>query len=129
MAVKFQSEEWAKEMTNALQANEDVSKAAKGQDTAVQFVTTDAPGGGENKTYFKIVEGVPEVGFGEVENPEATISQTYETACAIDRGELNTQNAFMQGKIKIQGNLMKMMQLQGFVQSVGPATAHIEKEY
>lgn len=129
MAVKFQSEEWAKEMTNALQADESVIGAAKGQNTTVQFVTSEAPGGAENKTFFKIVEGVPEVGIGDVDSPEATISQTYETAVAIDKGELNSQNAFMQGKIKIAGNMMKMMQLTPFVAAVGVATKGIEREY
>lgn len=129
MAVKFQSEEWAKEVTNALQSNETVTNAAKGQNVAIQFVTTDAPGGGEVKTFLRIVDGSPEVGLGEVDGPEATINQTYETAVAIDKGELNSQNAFMQGKLKIQGNVMKLMQLQGFIQAVGPATAGIEREY
>lgn len=129
MAVKFQSEEWAKEVTNALQSNDTVINAAKGQTVAIQFVTTDAPSGGEVKTYLKIADGVPEVGLGDVDNPEATINQNYETAVAIDKGELNSQNAFMQGKLKIQGNIMKLMQLQGFIQAVGPATQAIEREY
>ncbi|MEO7803769.1 MAG: SCP2 sterol-binding domain-containing protein [Actinomycetota bacterium] len=129
MAVKFQSEEWAKEMTNTLQANEAVTGAAKGQNTSVQFVTNEVPGGTENKTFFKIVEGVPEVGVGDIDSPEATITQTYETAVAIDKGELNSQNAFMQGKIKIAGNMMKMMQLQPFVQAVGAATKDVIREY
>ena len=129
MAVQFQSEEWAKEVTNALQSNETVTAAAKGQTVAIAFVTTDAPGGGEVKTFLKISEGVPEVGLGDVDGPEATINQTYETAVAIDKGELNSQNAFMQGKLKITGNVMKLMQMQGFIQAVGPATAGIERTY
>jgi hypothetical protein len=35
----------------------------------------------------------------------------------------------MQGKIKITGNLMKLMQLQGFVSQLGPAVAGLEREY
>lgn len=128
MAVKFQTEEWAKEVTNALQSNEAVGNAAKGQTTAIQFVTSDAPGG-EVKTFVRINDGIAEVGVGEVEGAEATITQNYETAVAIDKGELNSQAAFMQGKIKISGNMMKLMALQGFIQAVGPATAGVEREY
>lgn len=129
MAVKFQSEEYFKEVNNALQANEEVANAAKGKTVRVQIVTADAPGRGEIKTWLKITDGLTEVGLGEVEDPDATISQNYQTATALDQGLLNAQNAFMQGKIKIKGNLMKMMQLQGFLQAVAPATAHIEREY
>lgn len=129
MGVKFQSDEWAKQMTETMQSNDAVANAAKGQSVAVQIVTTETPEGGENKFYFKIAEGVPEIGMGEIENPEATITQTYETAKAIDKRELNTQAAFMQGKLKINGNIMKLMQLQGFLQAVGTATESLEREY
>ncbi|MGI8425257.1 MAG: SCP2 sterol-binding domain-containing protein [Actinomycetota bacterium] len=129
MAVKFQSEEFFKEANEAIAADQAVQSAAKGKNVAVQIVTTDAPGRGQIKTFLKIVEGVPEVGLGEVEKPDATITQNYETAAALDKGELNAQNAFMQGKIKIKGNLMKMMQLQGFLQALAPASAGIDREY
>ena len=129
MAVKFQSEEFFNQANQAIAADEGVQNAARGKNVAVQIVTTDAPGRGQIKTYLKIIEGVPEVGLGEVEKPDATITQNYETAAALDKGELNAQNAFMQGKIKIKGNLMKMMQLQGFLQALAPASAKIEREY
>jgi len=129
MAVKFQSEEFFEEANKAIAADEGVLNAAKGKNVAVQIVTNDAPGRGQIKTYLKIVEGAPEVGLGEVDNPDATITQNYETAAALDKGDLNAQNAFMQGKIKIKGNLMKMMQLQGFLQALAPASAGIDREY
>lgn len=129
MAVKFQSEEFFQQVNAALKSNEAVQSAARGKNVRVQIVTSNAPGEGEIKTFLKITDGVTEVGRGEVESPDATISQDYATATALDKGELNAQNAFMQGKIKIKGNLMKMMQLQGFLQAVAPATAQIEREY
>ncbi len=110
MPVKFLSEEYFKEANDALQSNEAVLKAASGKNVAVQVVTGQVPGAGEVKTYLKITDGMPVVGLGEVDNADATISQDYPTAVALDKGELNAQNAFMQGKIKIKGNLMKMMQ-------------------
>ncbi len=129
MAVKFQSEEYFKELTNALQSNEAVKNAAKGQTVTVQMVTSDAPGGGETKSFLKIADGVPEVSFGEATDAEATLTQTYETAVAIDKGELSGINAFMQGKLKVSGNMMKVMGLQGLMAAIGPAAAGIEREY
>jgi putative sterol carrier protein len=129
MAVKFLTEEWAKEVTNLLQANEAVTKTIKGQNFTIQQAITDVPDRGELKFYARSVDGVPEVVVGEAENPDVTITQNYDVAVAIDKGELNPQAAFMQGKLKIQGNLMKLMQLQGFVSSLGPALAGLEREY
>ncbi|MGQ0679237.1 MAG: SCP2 sterol-binding domain-containing protein [Actinomycetota bacterium] len=129
MAVMFQSEEYFAAANEAISASADVKKAAKGHNVAIQVVTTDYPEVGEKKTFLKIVNGVPEVGLGVIEEPTATISQNYATAVLLDKGELNPQTAFMEGKIKIKGNLIKIMGLQRFLQSIGPATVHIEREY
>lgn len=129
MAVKYLGEDWAKEVNNRLQSSEAVLNAAKGQNVTIQQVVTDVPDSGEVKYYFKLADGQPEVGLGEIDSPEATITQSYETAVAVAKGELNAQNAFMQGKLKITGNLMKLMQLQGFFQALGGAVGDLETEY
>lgn len=129
MAIKFLSDEYYKELNNQLQSNEAVLNAAKGQNVTIQQVTTDTPSGGEVKSFLKITDGAPEVGSGDIANAEATVTQSYETAVAINKGELNGQAAFMQGKLKIQGNMMKLMQLQGFLQAMGSAASGIDTEY
>jgi len=129
MAVKYLSEDWANEVTNLVRQFEPLTKAIKGQNFAIQQVVTDVPDRGEVKWFARSVDGVPEVSLGEVETPDATITQSYDIMVAIDKLELNPQAAFMQGKIKITGNLMKLMQLQGFISQVGPAMAGIEREY
>ena len=129
MAVKFQSDEYFEAANSAMQSSEEVLKEAKGRNVAIQIVTTDYPGIGEKRTFLKIIDGQPSAGQGEIDDPDATIRQNYETAVALDKGELSPQTAFMEGKIKIKGNLMKMMQLQRFMQTLGPAAKHIEREY
>lgn len=129
MGVLYLSEDWAKEVNNRLQSSEAVLNAAKGQSVTIQQVVTDVPDRGEVKYYFKLADGQPEVGVGEIDNAEATINQTYETAVSVAKGELNAQNAFMQGKLKITGNLMKLMQLQGFFQALGGAVGDLDTDY
>ncbi len=128
MALKFLSEEWAKEMTNALNASEEFKSAASGQQTKLQQVVSDAPEG-ESKYYFSLEEGNAEVGLGEITDADATITQNYETAVAINKQELNAQQAFMQGKLKISGNMMKLMQLQGVFNAMPKAVDHVDVEY
>ena len=129
MAVKFQSDEFFKQVNEALGSNEAVTKAAKGHNVAIQVITSDTPGVGTKKTYLKIADGVPSAGAGEVPKPDATITQDYETAVALDKGELNPQTAFMEGKIKVKGNLLKLLTIQRFLETLPPAAKHIEREY
>ena len=128
MAVKFLSEEWASAMTEALNSSEDFKNAASGQQVKLQQVVTDTPDG-EKKYYFTLSDGTAEVSLGEIGDAEATLTQNYETAVAITKQELNAQNAFMQGKLKISGNMMKLMQLQGVFNAMPKAANEVEVEY
>ena len=129
MAVKFLSEEWATAMTDALNSSEAFQSAASGQAVKLQQVVTDTPDGGETKYYFTLDGGKADVSIGEIADAEATLTQTYETAVAITKQELNAQNAFMQGKLKISGNMMKLMQLQGVFNAMPQAANEVEVEY
>ena len=129
MGVKFLTEEWASTMTDALNSSEDFQSAASGQAVKLQQVVTDTPDGGEAKYYFTLDGGKAQVSLGEIPDAEATLTQSYETAVAITKQELNAQNAFMQGKLKISGNMMKLMQLQGVFNAMPKAAESVEVEY
>jgi putative sterol carrier protein len=128
VAVKFLSDEWCSAITEALNSSEDFNKAAAGQTVALQQVVTDSPDG-DKRYYFKLDDGAATIALGEAVGAEATLTQSYETAAAIQKGELNPQNAFMQGKLKIAGNMMKLMQLQGVITAMSKAIGSIEVEY
>jgi putative sterol carrier protein len=128
MAVKFLSQEWAQALTRALNSSADFTAAASSHDARVQQVVTDAPAG-EARYYFAIDGGKAQVGLGDVEGAEATVTQDYATAVAISKRELNPQQAFMQGKLRISGNLMKLMQLQGVLSALGNAVSGLDVEY
>ena len=128
MAVKFLTDEWASAMTEALNSSEEFKSAAGSQQVKLQQVVTDAPQG-ETKYYFELDNGTAKVATGELPDAEATLTQNYETAVAITKQELNPQNAFMQGKLKITGNMMKLMQLQGVFNAMPKAASDVEVEY
>ncbi len=103
----------------------DAAKAirAKYQDQApkitavirINQVITDVPfGDGTVHSYMDTSSGEMEVELGELENPDATVTTDWATARAIFA--LNDQaaamQAFMGGKIKVVGDMMKMMALQ-----------------
>ena len=128
MGVKFLSEDWARTVTDALNASEEFQQAAANQNVKIQQIVTDPPEGA-GKYYFALEDGKARIDVGEVADAEATLSQDYETAVAISKRELNPQNAFMQGRLKIQGNMMKLMQLAGVLNAMPGALSHTEVEY
>lgn len=128
MAVKFLSDEWLSEVAGRLNANDGFQNAAKGQSARLLNEVTGAPGG-DVKYGFVLDGGKVDLVKGDIENPEATLTQNYETAVSMSKQELTGQQAFMQGKVKITGNLMKMMQLQGVFGAMPTAVGDLEVEY
>lgn len=126
MGVKYLSEEWAKSVTEALNSNDSFKQQAAGKTVKLQNVVT---GDSETKYYFKLQDGQAEVGIGEIEDAEATLSSDYETSAALSRAELNATAAYMSGKLKIQGDLMKLMQLQGLFNTMPEAVKTVDVEY
>ncbi len=128
MAVKFLSEEWAQAVTEALNSHDGFKSAIGNADLSLQFNVTEGPEG-DISYYLKASGGQAEVALGTLENPDVTVGQTYDTAAAISRGELNTQTAFMTGKLKVSGNLAKLMMHQSAIQQWGNAVEGIDVEY
>jgi putative sterol carrier protein len=127
VAVKFLSEEWATEVTQALNNDEAFQKAAGSQSAKLQQVVNTPEG--EKKYYFKLDNGQAEVATGEIDGPEATITQDYDTAVALSKSELTATAAYMSGKLKVSGDLMKLMQLQGMFNTLPQAVSGIDVEY
>jgi putative sterol carrier protein len=125
---KFLSEEWAQEATAALNGHDGFKNAIGAADLGIQFNTTDTPDG-EVDYYLSTSGGVATLAVGTLEGADVTVKQNYETAAAIAKGELNTQTAFMTGKLKVSGNLAKLMMHQSAVQQWSAAVSDMNVEF
>ena len=125
---KFLSEAWAKDVTSALNSHQGFKNAMGGADLGIQFHTEEAPDG-EVAYYLKTSGGTANLGMGTLDDPDVTVKQSYDTAVAISKGDLNTQSAFMSGKLKVSGNLAKLMMHQSAIQQWGAAVSDIDVEY
>ncbi|MEX2655545.1 MAG: SCP2 sterol-binding domain-containing protein [Acidimicrobiia bacterium] len=128
MAVKFLSAEWAQAVEDALNSHPGFKSAIGNADLGLQFNVSDTPDG-DTAYYLKSSGGSTELTLGTLDNADVTIGQTYDTASAIAKGDLNTQTAFMTGKLKVAGNLAKLMMHQAAIQQWQAATADVEVEY
>jgi putative sterol carrier protein len=82
-----------------------------GASARMQYVVTGGPDG-DVKYYWVLENGkLTEAEIGELADAEVTLTQTYDDASKIAKGELDANAAFMQGRIKVAGNMAKLMAL------------------
>ena len=88
-----------------------------GATARMQFVTTGAPEG--DVSYYQVLENgkILESVLGTDPNADFTITTTYEDSRKIQEGELDPNAAFMQGRMKVTGNMGKLMALMPLTQS------------
>ena len=127
MPVQFLSDEWTEELEQRLNASEAFRKAAGGSNVTIQNVINSPDG--TKRYWMRFDGGSVELGPGDAESPEATIEQDYDTAVALARSELNPVTAFMTGKIRINGSMMLLMQLQPALSELAKEMQEIDVEY
>ncbi len=127
MSVRFLSDEWAQALKAELNESEEFRRAASGQHATIQQVITG--GGGDTHYWITIEDGRIDLGVGDVEGEDATITQSYDSAAGLARGELSPVTAFMTGKLKIAGNMGLILGLQGALAQLPAAMAKIDVEY
>ena len=127
MSVRFLSDEWAQALKAELNQSESFRQAAAGQKATIQQVITD--GEGDTHYWITIGDGLIDLGVGDVDGEDATITQSYASAAALAKGELSPVTAFMTGKLKIAGNMGLILGLQGALAQLPAAMAKIDVEY
>jgi hypothetical protein len=89
-----------------------------GATARMQYVVTGAPGGEDVKYYWVLENGkLLESKVGEIPDADFTLSMTYDDSVKIQKGELDANAAFMQGRMKVTGNMGKLMALMPLTQS------------
>ncbi|MEX0832609.1 MAG: SCP2 sterol-binding domain-containing protein [Actinomycetota bacterium] len=126
--MKFLSEEWAAAVRDAVNSDESFMAAAAGKEARIQQVVTGAPDG-DVSYWVTLSDGDVDSGVGEIDAPDATITQDYATAVQLAKGELSAASAYFGGQIQIQGDLMKLMGLQSVLGKVGAVLRSIDAEY
>ncbi len=129
MPVTYLSQEWIDAYNAALAGDDAVHGALAGKNATLQMVISDSPQGGEVRYWLRIADGSATAGLGDAADADVTIRQSYETSAQVNKGELDGQKAFIQGKVKIGGKMLKMMQLRGPLEKVQAALATIDTEY
>jgi putative sterol carrier protein len=125
--VQFLSDEWTAEVERRLNESDAFRKAAGSANATIQNVIRTPEGA--KRYWLRISNGAVELQPGDADQADATIEQDYETAAALARSELNPVSAFMTGKIRINGSMMLLMQLQGALTEFARVMQEIDVDY
>ena len=93
------------ELHEQLQANR---KRTAGLDATYQFVL-DGPHGGS--WWIRANSGSGETGAGTIDSPTVTVFTTDETFVGMATGEIEGQDAFFTGKLRVEGDAPMAMYL------------------
>jgi hypothetical protein len=116
--VAFLSQEWLYELV--ADAGPDAGAGDAGEDTAaadpevsmlVQNLVTGGPDG-DVSLWTRIERGrTVEAGVGTVDQPDLTLMAAYQDAERQAAGELEPSAAYMQGRLKAEGDMTKLFAL------------------
>jgi putative sterol carrier protein len=127
----YLSPEWAAEAHRRLQAELTPEKMKFVSSSMVTFYKN-CPDGKDRALFYRFVNGAcTELTISEGQPPEAEfrITGDYETFAKISRAELGSRAALMNGKLKLQGNMVKALSLSAVVDRMNKVLASIPAKY
>ncbi len=114
MTHAFLSDEWM-EAVREVRARYEGKTGEVTQVIRINQVITDVPfGEGTVESFLDTSSGAIVMELGQLDDADATVTTDYETAKAIfvDQDPMAGMQAFMAGKVKVQGDMMKLMAMQ-----------------
>lgn len=118
--VQYLSDEWMEQAAEALAAGTGPTGAEGDGPVVLQYEVTAAPSG--KRSYgLRFADGTVTLDMGPHPDADASFALDYATAALIARGELSTQAAFMQGRIKLGGDVMVLVRQHGLLDSLDDA--------
>ena len=105
--AKYLSGEWLDETRGLAESQPD----RPGASARMQYVVTGGADG-DIKYWWQLEDGkLVDSALGVLDDSDFTMTLSYEDSAKIQKGELDANAAFMQGRMKVTGNMGKLMQL------------------
>lgn len=101
--VRYLSLPWISELTRTVAASERMAEVAGVHRIGVTQVVTDGPEG-DVVYHLQVGDGAASFGPGPADPEDVRMEQDWDTAVAVATGELNAQEAFIGGRIRLTGD-------------------------
>lgn len=106
--VRYLSLDWINALTAEVAASEHLREIAATHTIGVTQVVSDGPEG--DVTYhLQVADGEATFGAGPADPEDVKMEQGWDTAVAVATGELNAQDAFINGHIRLYGDHQKLL--------------------
>lgn len=101
--VRYLSLDWIDALSAEVAASEAMREVAAQHTIGVTQVVTDGPEG-DVAYHLQVRDGTALFGPGPADPEDVRFEQDWETAVAVATGELNAQQAFITGRIRLRGS-------------------------
>lgn len=106
--MKYLSIDWLDALNVALQSSEPMKSVVNDHSIAVTQVITDSPEG-DVSYHLSVRDGAASIGPGPAVDEDVRLEQSYDTAVAVATGRANTQELFVNGSIRIHGDIARLI--------------------
>lgn len=114
MSHPFLSDEWITAARDIRHRHADSVPAIEAS-IRINVITNKVPfGEGTIRAYIDTSSGTLDMELGELESPDLTITTDYDTARSlfVDQDPTASMQAFMSGRIKVEGDITRLMMMQ-----------------
>ena len=125
--VTYLSSEWMERAGAALAADPRLAEATAALDLTVAYEVTGTPGG-KAAYALRFDHGTVTLEPGAHPDAPVSFSLDYDTAARIARNELSAQAAFMQGRLKLGGDVTVLIRDGGALDGVQDALAGLRAD-
>ena len=109
--IRYLSLDWINALAAEVASSEQMRTVAESHRIGVTQVVTDGPEG--DVTYhLSVGDGEATFGAGVAEPEDVKMEQDWATAVAVATGELNAQEAFIGGRIRLYGDQQRLLESQ-----------------
>ena len=101
--IRYLSLDWINALSDEVTASDTMREIAESHSIGVTQVVSDGPEG--DVTYhLSVGDGDASFGAGPADPEDVKMEQDWDTAVAVATGELNAQEAFISGRIRLFGD-------------------------
>jgi hypothetical protein len=122
--VQYLSDEWMTEAATALAAGPAPEDGGPDEPVVLQYDVTAAPGGKRSYALRFDRSGI-HLDLGAHRDVSASFTLDYDVAAQIAQGQLSAQAAFMQGRLKLGGDVMVLVRQHALLDGLDDALAEL----
>lgn len=128
VATAYLSNDWARQVTDCLNADERVKKNIRGQNVVVELNVTGAPQG--DVVYaMRFEDDAATIVMGKPDRSDAQGTLTYDDSVAMSKGDLAGPTAVMTGKLAVTGDFEKVLRVGAVLNLLAEVSQSIDISY